>query len=113
MDVERRHQHMHWIKHFNLLKKFIMFITYFLHAKNVSIIVIHNVIIISTTVGCVFSASCSKYAFQASTFSAQQTLTRSYFRQTILGLVGDFPLGSQVISGGGVQVECPGVHVLK
>ena len=53
-----------------------------------SIIGVQNDIIIGTTVGCVFSASCSNYAFHASIFSAQQTFTTSYFRRTILGLVG-------------------------
>ena len=51
-----------------------------------SFIVDHNVTIIGTTVGYVFSASCGNYAFHASMFFAQQ-LTMSYFCRTIHGLV--------------------------
>ena len=61
---------MHWIKNFNFLKK-----NYYVYY-------------IILAVGCVFSASCSNYAFHISIFSAQQTFTMSYFRRTILGLVG-------------------------
>ena len=75
-----------------------------------SIIVVHNVIIIGRTVGCVFSASCSNYAFHARIFSAQQTFTTSYFRRTILGLVGKISSLLKINKWG---KECPGVHFWK
>ena len=102
---------MHWTKNFNFLKKKLLRLLhisyiYLIRYKIVSIIVVHNVIIIGTTVGCIFSASCSNYAFHASIFSAQQTLTTSYFRPTILGLVGK--ISSWLKSnkrGGGVAIR--------
>ena len=66
-----------------------------------SIIGVHNVIIIGTTNGCVFSASCSNYAFHASIFSAQQTFTTSYFRRKILGLVGKISSWLKINKRGG------------
>ena len=86
--VWREDQPMHWTKNFNFLKKKLLRLLhisyiYLIRYKNASIIVVHNVIIIGTTVGCIFSASCSNHAFHASIFSAQQTFTTSYFRPTI------------------------------
>ena len=67
---------------------------------------VHNVIIIGTTVGCFFSASCSNYLFHASFFSVQQTFTMSYFRQTILGLVVKMPSWLKISKwGGGVAIR--------
>ena len=37
--------------------KLVTFITYFQQSKNVSIIFVHNIVIIGKTVSCVFSAS--------------------------------------------------------
>ena len=70
-----------------------------------SIFVVHNVIIIGTTVGYVFSASCSNYAFHAGIFSAQQTFTTSYFRRTILGLVGKISSWLKINKRGGAALR--------
>ena len=64
-----------------------------------SIVLAHNVIIIGTTISCVFSASCSNYAFHANVFSTQQSPQVTFAGQFRI-LLGKFPLGSKLIIGG-------------
>ena len=70
-----------------------------------SIIGVHNVIIIGTTNGCIFSVSCSTYAFHPSIFSAQQEFSTSYFCRTILGLAGKISSWLKINKQEGVAIR--------
>ena len=62
----REGYHVHWIKNFSFLKRNLLRLLHiFHHTKNMTIALVHNVIIIGTTISCVFSASCSNYSFHA------------------------------------------------
>ena len=79
-----------------ILKKNLLHLLHiFLHTENVSIVLVHNVII-STAASCVFSASCSNYLFHANIFSTQEPNTTIYFRQTVQGLAGENVLLAQI-----------------
>ena len=71
------------------------------------IVLVHHSIIVGITISSVLIASCNKYPISGNIFSTQRTITTSYFRRMILGLVGKLPLGSKLISGGGVAIRMP------
>ena len=115
MDVERRHQHMHWIKHFNFKKQNLL---HLLHISSMLKMCLSSSFIMSSSLAKLSAAFSVLLA--AITHFTLAFLQRNKHSQgvTFVGQfwvwLGKFLLGSKLISGGGgLQFECPGVHFLK